>query len=275
MRVAVIILNRNLPGPTNSLCEYFLSDTKSSPDVYVVEAGSEDDRLSRFCSWHVNDPITRENGLRFNRGINYGLVELLKAGKFRDYEAFLFCTNDTEFKVDAAVSKLVSTLHEYPNVGVLVPCSHDWGEKLLLQEFSTKFLWTVHSCTFMVTRSLVEEIADFNEPSYLDFLFDGNNFRGFMSETELVVKGYANNYATAITSNVTFVENNSYIIEKSELIRTVPNSTNLDLYVEEGLSWLKKKYGFNSRWGMHAYSKGMYDEFFRNFPHLGKYRICK
>ena len=56
MKTAVIILNRNLPNPTNTLCEYFLSDIKSELDVFVVEAGSEDDKLSKYCTWHVNDP---------------------------------------------------------------------------------------------------------------------------------------------------------------------------------------------------------------------------
>lgn len=273
MKTAVIILNRNLPNPTNRLCEYFLLDTKSELDVFVVEAGSEDDKLSKYCTWHVNDPVTRVKGLRFNRGMNYALVELLKAGRFNDYDAFLFCTNDTEYTVDNAVDEFTSTLMEHPSVGVLVPCANDWGERLLLQELPTKYFWSAYSCSFVVTRALIERIGDFENPDYLNFLFDGTNFRGFMSETEIIVKGYANDFATAITANVTFIENKSHLIEKNDLIKTESNRENLELYVKEGHSWLRKKYGFNSRWAMHAYSKGMYDDFFSKHSHLKKFKI--
>ena len=88
-----------------------------------------------------------------------------------------------------------------------------------------------------------------------------------MSETEIIVKGYANDFATAITANVTFIENKSHLIEKNDLIKTESNRENLELYVKEGHSWLRK-YGFNSRWAMHAYSKGMYDAFLKKFKNL-------
>lgn len=273
MKTAVIILNRNLPKPTNTLCEYFLSDKNSQLDIFVVEAGSEDDKLSKYCTWHVKDVVTRKHGLRFNRGMNYALVELLKDGMFSNYETFLFCTNDTVFTVENAVEKLTSTLREHPSLGFLFPCSDDWGEMSLLQDYPTKYFWSAYSCCFMVTRKLIEKICDFENPSYLDFVFDGANFRGYMSETEVIAKGYANNFATAITANVTFAENESYLIEQSDLIKTESKSANLELYLEEGNSWLRKKYGFNSRWAMNAYAKGMYDEFFNNFQHLEKFRI--
>ncbi len=36
--------------------------------------------------------------------------------------------------------------------------------------------------------------------NYLNFLFDGNNFRGYFSESELIAKAYANNWAASITT---------------------------------------------------------------------------
>ena len=41
-----------------------------------------------------------------------------------------------------------------------------------------------------------------DNPNYYNFVFDGSNFRGYHSESELVAKAYANNWAAAITSDV-------------------------------------------------------------------------
>ena len=50
------------------------------------------------------------------------------------------------------------------------------------------------------------------------------------------------------------------------MIKTEPYEENEKLYVEEGLKWIKKKYGFNSRWQMMQYSKLFYEKFFEYFP---------
>ena len=41
-----------------------------------------------------------------------------------------------------------------------------------------------------------------NKPNYLNFLYDGNNFRGYGTESEIIAKGYSNYWATAITSEL-------------------------------------------------------------------------
>ena len=273
MKTAVIILNRNLPEPTNSLYEYFTQSNPSLIDVYVVEAGSDDEKLSRYCTWHVRDSLTIQQGLRFNRGMNYALVELLKKQKLMDYDTFLFCTNDTIFPEKNAVDKLNSILIKHPMLGLIAPCSADWGEINLLQDYPTKYFWSLQSCTFMVTRKMIEKIGNFSKPSYLDFFFDGVNFRGFMSETEIIAKGYINNFASAITSELEFVENESYLIEQNDLIKTESKSDNHELYIEEGNLWMRNKYGFDSKWAMVSYSKKYYDEFFINFPNLKQFSI--
>lgn len=273
MKTAVIILNRNLPKPTNLLYEYFTQSNPSLIDVYVVEAGSDEEKISNFCTWHVNDLTTRKQGLRFNRGMNYALVELLKKQNFMYYDTFLFCTNDTIFTERNAVDKLNSILVDHAMLGLIAPCSTDWGEITLLQDNPTKYFWSLQSCTFMVTRKMIEKIGNFSSPSYLDFFFDGVNFRGYMSETEIIAKGYINNFASAITSEVKFVENETYLIEQNDLIKTESKSDNYALYIEEGNLWMRNKYGFNSKWDMDTYSKTYYDSFFIYFPNLKKFSI--
>ena len=53
-RVATIILNRNLPEPTDALCEHLKAFDASYTDVFVIEAGSDLDKLSSHCTWHAD-----------------------------------------------------------------------------------------------------------------------------------------------------------------------------------------------------------------------------
>ena len=62
-------------------------------------------------------------------------------------------------------------------------------------------------------REFIESIREINNPNYMNFLFDGNNFRGYLSESELIAKAYANDWAAAITSLVLAEENESYLLE--------------------------------------------------------------
>ena len=110
-------------------------------------------------------------------------------------------------------------------------------------------------------------------PNYLNFLFDGNNFRGYLTESEIIAKAYANDWAAAITTKVFAEENETYLLERSDLIRTDDFFENRKLYLEEGKKWIKRKYGFNSRWAMNQYVKFFYDQFFVYNPDLEKYKI--
>ena len=38
------------------------------------------------------------------------------------------------------------------------------------------------------------------EPNYMNLIFDGSNFRGYLSESELIAKAYVNDWAAITTS---------------------------------------------------------------------------
>ena len=104
-------------------------------------------------------------------------------------------------------------------------------------------------------------------------LYDGSNFRGYGAETELIAKGYANDWATAITTAVWSEENESHLLNRADLIKTDSYDMNLKLYVEEGQRWMHRKYGFNSRWTMQLYAKFFYENFFEINPEYLEFRI--
>ena len=129
-----------------------------------------------------------------------------------------------------------------------------------------KYFWFIHNNAYIIRKDFIDQILNDDKPSYMNFLFDGNNFRGYLSETEIIAKCYSNDWAAGITTKVFAEEDESLLLNKREQIKTESYESNLDLYIDEGLAWIKKKYGFNSRWQMMQYSKLMYDNFFEYFP---------
>jgi hypothetical protein len=205
--------------------------------------------------------------------MNFGLSQLWKEGKFEQYEAFFLLTNDTEFQQRQTVAPLMAILDRHPRVGILSPCSERWGERMLLQNQTTKYFWFIHNNAYLLRREFIESICDKDPSGKTDFLFDGNNFRGYGSESELIAKAYANDWAAAITSEIWAGENESHLLDKANLIKTEGYEDNLKLYVEEGRRWMRKKYGFNSHWSMQQYVKSFYDHFFEFHPEYNNYKV--
>jgi len=271
-RVATIILNRNLPEATDKLVEHLLKYDSGETDVFVLEAGSDESNLSKYVTWHANSVEQNKNGLRYSRGMNYALSQLASEGRFNSYDAFFLLTNDTELSNSKTVKPLINVLSTHKKVGILSPCSRKWGEATLLKQKNTRYFWFIHNNAFLIRRSLIEDVCDLSSPANIN-LFDGSNFRGYLAEMELIAKAYANDWAAAITTEVFAEENESYLIEKSDLIKTDSFDKNRELYIAEGLQWLKQKYGFNSRWSMQMYTKHFYDKFFVFHPDLMEYKI--
>lgn len=272
-RVATIILNRNLPEVTDQLCEHLKHHDGDTTDVFVVEAGSDALRLSRNTTWYADWPEALKHGLRYSRGMNYGLSELWKEGRFNKYEAFFLLTNDTELQCHPTLMPLMTTMDRHPRVGILSPCSKRWGERLLLKDHTTKYFWFIHNNAYLLRRVFVESILNQDQIDAMGFLFDGSNFRGYLSESELIGKAYANDWAAAITTEVWAGENESHLLNQADLIKTEGYEDNLRLYVEEGRRWLRHKYGFNSRWSMQQYVKNFYDRFFEFHPEFESFKI--
>jgi len=120
---------------------------------------------------------------------------------------------------------------------------------------------------------LIQELSNFKKNNYKFGLFDGSNFRGYGTDSELIAKSYANGYACAITSKVWAEENNSYLLNQSDLIKTDNYNKNLQLWVKEGFNWMQRKYGFKSKWDLNFYVKSFYDRFFEQNKNLLKYKI--
>lgn len=272
-RVATLILNRNLPEPTDLLAENVIKYNEKISDIFVIEAGSDSDKLSKHCTWHADWPEAIQQGLRYSRGMNYGLGKLWEEDTFKKYDAFFLLTNDTVLPEAPILEKLMEIMDKHTRIGILSPCSKSWGEKFLLEKQSVKYFWFIHNNTYLLRREFIESICNIDSPDYMNFLFDGSNFRGYGSESEIIAKAYANDWAAAITSDVWGEENENHLLNHADIIKTESYDENLKLYIEEGRSWRKNKYGFNSRWSMQQHVKSFYNHFFEFHPELEEYRI--
>ena len=266
-RTATIILNRNLPKETDALVEHLKKYDGDHTDIFVVEAGSDKDKLSKYCTWHVTTAEAVKHGLRYSRGMNYGLLQLYKAGNWDRYDSFFLITNDTKFpKNQNTVETLQKIQIEDSKIGIISPCSDRWSEKNLIGLNSIKYFWFIHNNAYFLRREMLDQLINKDNPTHMNFLFDGDNFRGYLSESEIIAKAYANDWAAAITTQVIAEEDESYLLDKNKSIKTESYDENLRLYIDEGLKWVKRKYGFNNRWQMMQYSKLFYDKFFEYYP---------
>lgn len=272
-RVATIILNRNLPKITDKLYFNLKKYNNKFSDFFILESGSDKQKLSKNYTWWANEPSIKKKGLRFFRGMNYALRKLYDDGKFCNYDAFFLLTNDSEFENKAVIKKMLEYFDKHERLAILSPCSKNWGEKKIIPKKGIKYFWFLYDNALFIRRKFIEEIFNLKKPGYKHFLFDGSNFRGYGLESELVAKAYSNHWAAGITTSVWREENEKYLLNYSDVIKTETYNKNLELYVGEGKKWMKKKYGFTSKWSLNMYVKNFYDKFFQYFPEKIKYRI--
>lgn len=272
-KTAAIILNRNLPDVTDALYGHIRKNDGDAASIFVVESGSQEDKLSQYCTWWANWEESLAQGLRTPRGFNYALSRLWEEGKFKDFDYFFLLPNDTEFKNVPMISILTEEMKKHPRLGILAPCLSSWGEYQLIGPESTKYFWYISPGPWFLRREYIEDVMELENPDYMNFLYDGTNFRGYESDIELIVKGYANDWAAGITTKVMVEENEEHLKTKAALIKTDSYEENLKKYVEEGKRWMRRKYGFNHRWSIQMYAKFFYEKFFEYYPEFKKYNI--
>ncbi len=264
-RVATLILNRNLPHVTDRLVEHLKQWNGDSTDIYVVESGSDKDKLSQYCSFWADWPEALEKGLRWSRGFNYGLLELEKTGKRYDY--YFLVMGDSVFDDQPTVPRLLSVMQAYPKIGILSPLSLKWSDKQYLSETEpVKCFWLVSHVSWLISRPLLERVTEKSERTYMDYLYDGTNFRGYYNDIELVMKAYQNDFAAAITSKATFREQEDLTLNNAQVMKTDAQAVHWNLMKEEGEVWMKDKYGFSGKGEFKERAAREYVNFMRRNP---------
>ena len=271
-RVATLILNRNMPESTDELVDFLQQCNNGENDIYVIESGSDRGRLSRYYSFWANWEEATRDGLRYPRGFNYGLIELYKSGKFFNYDYFFLVCNDAVF-LENPVPPLMDEMDTHPRVGILSPCAENWQERALIGDAGTAYVWHVNHVAWILRRSFIEIVMERESPGPMNFLYDGTNFRGYGVDLELIIKGYINEYATAVTDKILMRENTDILRYKADLMQTDSFSINQRRVFEEGQQWMRRKYGFTTRMHMNSYASMFYDRFFHLYPEYQRFRL--
>lgn len=269
---AILVLNRNLPEHTNRLCNQLASESSEFADIYGIESGSRDDGISDYCSFWARWDDATTNGLRYARGFNYGLSELMKLGRFYDYKYYMLVCNDVDIHMPM-VPVLRELMEAHPKVGILSPIAEDWAERDLMDDRDIGYCWHINHVIWIVRRDFIETIMTYGNADHMNFLYDGTNYRGFFADLELIAKGYANEYATAITTRCSFAEQKQILKDHNREMASDPYEVNKRRVLAEGRQWLRQKYGFNHKEQMEAYCKMFFDRFFMLHPYLEQHKL--
>ena len=171
------------------------------------------------------------------------------------------------------ISPLLAQMDQHPRVGIISPCGEGWEEQHLVGEGSLRYVWHINHYAWLLRRELIEVLMDHEDPSITSFLFDGSNFRGYGADTELIVKGYVNEFATALSTTCFLREDAELLKTQADLIRTDPYGVNARKVFDEGYRWMRRKYGFTTRLQFQEYAEMWFDRFFELHPSLRKWRL--
>jgi len=227
-----------------------------------VDAASDEGLKSAFTTVTASDPFTRENGLRFGRGMNLGL-------KWRDQLEdqnpwVLMLPVDTDI-VDWNMSKLLSIVETEPALAAVKPLEPGSPFIELLGEQRVSAAWHLEEGPWLVRDSFIQQQRSRNAAR--DF-FDHDNFRGYLTSLELSFRAYANGWWVAATDLVLLSENESLLVDRAELIHTEPIDVNRRLLLEEGIAWLRSKYGIDDPWSYAQLVRLLHDRFVIEHPEL-------
>jgi GT2 family glycosyltransferase len=261
--IDVIILNRNLGEVCDALILKLSTYLNLDLDnIIVVDSGSEPGLKSRYTSVGLDDEHTRQHGLRFGRGMNLGLEYRRSLQKVNPW--VLLLPVDTEV-ITWDLHKFLESISSQQNIAAIKPTSQDSEYLRILGSDEFRYGWNFEEGAWLISSSFLDfHLQHFPDSSF----FDESNFRGYLTSLELAFRAYINGFSVGVTSSLVVFENESHLLEHSDLIRTEPIGENQKLLLEEGLNWLHRKYQVQDAWDFAQLVRLAFDQFMLENPHL-------
>jgi hypothetical protein len=258
--IDVIILNRNLGAICDSLTEDLRTRLGPDDTVTVVDAGSRDEQKSAYTTVEADDSHTQEHGLRFGRGMNLGLKHLALQGPYNPW--VLMLPVDAEV-VSWDIERLIAVASAIEELVAIKPVESESAYTQLLAPGSLKLAWNLEEGPWLIRGSFIEQQQRMS--GHGEF-FDRRNFRGYLTSLDLAFRAYANGFCIGISNHIILHENESYLLNRSDLIGTEPLDVNMKLLVAEGLEWLQGKYAIDDPWAFAQVVRLLHDRFFQEHP---------
>lgn len=263
----VVILNRNLGKVCDELVGKLVKLGVESASIVVVDSGSDMDKVSRYTTIRIDDEDVLNKGLRTNRGFNLGISEIQQRNSQAEW--ILCLPVDCEI-VFADLDLMFEKIAQLPRVVAIKPLQSQDQHLQLMNGENFRVAWYVEEGPLFLRKDYVRSLGkNYGQ----DYFFDEQNFRGYCSTLEVSMQAYANGFAFAVTDLVQINENQSYLLESSDLVKTEPIDAHLRLMVHEGEYWLKSKYGITDSWAFANIVRLLYTEFLKTFPEYQNYAI--
>ena len=189
--IAVIIVSRNRPDLADSLARQALDMGRGlTKDIYVIEMGSDEDKLSAYCSLRYEDTDYRGKCYGHNVGLRFARSK----GNYRYYWILM---NDLVFEdgVDA-LSELVAIADANPRIAILSPTEPGGDAYPACKPQEGVDFHIVSTCDYL---SLLTRAESVNEVGFLnpDFKYCWGAIH------ELAYKLYLNKWRVAYCDKVT------------------------------------------------------------------------
>lgn len=158
MRVAVLVASRNRPDLVANVVRYFGESVTTPHDLYVVECGTDTDKLSPHSSLWYADPDFR--------GKCYGHALALEAArKAGQYDYYFVMMNDTVFEPGVDVLRvLIDQLEREPRMAILSPTDSGSGYPAAAKQRSHgwRAVTTCDYLAFLMRSSALDEVGFLN-----------------------------------------------------------------------------------------------------------------
>ena len=265
-----LFLQRNLPETTKSFAQNLETYSREVTDLYVIESGSDMDNVTSYNTFHADWEDAKKNGLRTGRGFNFGLKSLIENDL--DYEYVMMATGDTQFEAGPVVQTLIEEMENNPRIGIISPITWNWGERVTRfrgkQVTKAMHIQIPHIC-WMFRRECIDDLIDGRRPSvYDEFLYDGNNFRCYGADTEIMMRAYQKDWMFAVTSKAEHKEDYELTDLNYKKMKTDSHSEHRKLMWQEGLEWIEKKFGLIGKTPFNNLLRKEYNDFFERNKNL-------
>lgn len=243
MDTAIIVLNRNQPDMTDRLCDHIVRHTKANYKLYVIEAGSDEDKLSAHHTHWVNDPWTMKNGLRPAKGFNKG-IDIARGDNA--WDAYWCVMNDMNFYEEDTLSLMLVDLKRFPEIGLIQPALQYsmWGkEKRDGTKFGAKsgrvrLVPYMTHFAFLITEQALDRIGP---------LYDESNFLAHGGDVEICWRIWQAGLAVAISGSCRLWEFVGGTYGGGE---APEHGQFMSEAQEQMVAWLARKYGFRTKYDL-------------------------